>query len=213
MYNETAVERIHHYIPQAKLIAILRHPTDRAYSNYTHLIRDGREPIKTFADALAQEPLRRAKNWAWDYFYQDMGLYYKQLKRYYGKFPREQIKLLLYDELKNSPETLYAKICNFLEVDNSFKPNFDFYNNMSGSPKNRQLQQFIDQPNLLKPLIRLLLPEKIRQTTATKLRRLNLKKSAMPSEIRQHLNHFYKNDIEKLEDMTQQDLSGWRTYS
>lgn len=209
LYNENAAERIHHYIPQAKLIAILRHPTDRAYSNYTHLIRDGREPYTDFAVALAQETTRRSENWSWDYFYQDMGFYYQQLKRYYERFPREQIKVFLYDELKQDPAALFASICAFLEVDTTFQPNFEFHNNVSGYPKSKALQRFIDQPNPLKPLIRLLLSEKIRQRVATKLRRANLEKPTMAPAVRQQLNQLYKDDILQLQALIQRDLAVW----
>jgi hypothetical protein len=41
LYVPKAPERIKHYVPQAKLFAILRNPADRAYSAYVHLIRDG----------------------------------------------------------------------------------------------------------------------------------------------------------------------------
>jgi hypothetical protein len=45
LYAPQAAERIHHYIPNAKLIAVLRDPVDRAYSAYRHLVRDGRESL------------------------------------------------------------------------------------------------------------------------------------------------------------------------
>src|SRR5260370_35932481 len=52
LYHERAPERIHHHVPDAKLIAILRNPVDRAYSAYTMLLRDRRETVGDFARAL-----------------------------------------------------------------------------------------------------------------------------------------------------------------
>ena len=66
MYSTKAVERIAHYVPTAKLIAILRNPVDRAYSCYKHLI--ALEPY-SFADAILHEDKRISQNWAhlWNY--------------------------------------------------------------------------------------------------------------------------------------------------
>ena len=43
LYSPEAPAKIKQYIPQVKLIAILRNPIDRAYSGYCHLVRDGYE--------------------------------------------------------------------------------------------------------------------------------------------------------------------------
>lgn len=45
LYSPVAPARSHRYVPEMKLIAILRHPVDRAYSAFLHLLRDEREPI------------------------------------------------------------------------------------------------------------------------------------------------------------------------
>ncbi len=55
LYIAKSVERIKHYIPKAKLIAILRDPAERAYSNYLHLLKQEREPLTDFAEAIGQE--------------------------------------------------------------------------------------------------------------------------------------------------------------
>ena len=52
LYSLKAPERIRHYTPDTKIIIILRNPVDRAYSSFLHLIRDGREQIRNFAQAL-----------------------------------------------------------------------------------------------------------------------------------------------------------------
>ncbi len=53
--SSRACDRIRHHVPEAKLIAILRDPAERAYSNFLHLVRDGKEPLKDFARALRAE--------------------------------------------------------------------------------------------------------------------------------------------------------------
>ncbi len=45
-------------VPDAKLIAVIRDPVDRAYSNWTHLRCDGLEPEADFVTACRKEPDR-----------------------------------------------------------------------------------------------------------------------------------------------------------
>ena len=68
LYSEKAIQRIHHYLPDVKLIVILRNPIDRAFSCYTHLLREGYESL-SFADSLKAEEGRIHDNWAhlWHY--------------------------------------------------------------------------------------------------------------------------------------------------
>ncbi len=63
LYIPKAVERINHYIPDVKLITILRNPIERAYSAFLFQIRDELEPITDFAQALEEEKIRINKNW------------------------------------------------------------------------------------------------------------------------------------------------------
>lgn len=209
LYNEQAPQRIHTYLPHAKLIAILRHPADRAYSNYLHLIRDGREPYQNFAEALAAEPQRMAAGWAWDYYYRDMGYYARQLRRYYDLFTAVQIRIFTLEAFTAHPTATLQEMFRFLGVDPTFQPDTSFRDNVSGYPKNRALQRFIDQPNLAKPLIRALLPEKWRQKIATQLRRKNLQKPMLDPAIRADLTASYQRDIEQLAALTGQDFSLW----
>ena len=52
--------RIHHSLPRVKLIAILRHPVDRAYSSWLHRRHDFMEPIDDFHEACQAGPARAA---------------------------------------------------------------------------------------------------------------------------------------------------------
>ncbi|MCA9982244.1 MAG: sulfotransferase [Anaerolineales bacterium] len=209
LYNEQAAHRIHHYLPQAKLIAILRHPANRAYSNYLHLIRDGREPHQTFEKALAAEPQRMAEGWAWDYYYRDMGYYARQLTRYYARFPFANIRVFTYEAFASQPTNVLKEIFSFLGVDDTFEPDTSFRDNVSGYPRNRALQRFIDQPNIAKPLIRGLVPEKWRQKIATHLRQKNLQKPTPHPATIAALTDGYRADIEQLSALTKQDFSAW----
>lgn len=76
-----ACERIQHYTPNAKLIAILRQPVERAYSNFLHSRRVSIEPIKNFTDALHAEPQRQ--NWPPWFWYGQQSFYFKDIQNFW----------------------------------------------------------------------------------------------------------------------------------
>ena len=67
------------HIPDAKLIAVLRNPIERAYSAWAMLLGDGREPIGEFARALDAEGGRIRRGWEPIWHYTRMGFYAQQL--------------------------------------------------------------------------------------------------------------------------------------
>lgn len=205
LYHPRAANRIHAYVPNAKLIIILRNPVDRAYANYLHLVRDGREPAPDFSQALQQESQRIEKNWEWFWHYIQQGYYQAQIERYYQQFSQENIRIYLYEDLRDHPQTLFKSIFNFLEVDSEFIPNLSIRPNKSGKPKNRLLHQVLTQPNPIKTILKPLFPAHLRQ----KIQHRNLAKPSLSLEVRQRLLDLYQDDICRCQTLIQRDLSAW----
>jgi Sulfotransferase family len=116
LYDRSAHARIAADVPHARLIAVLRDPVDRAYSNWNHLRADGLERIPYFLDALAAEDERVANGWAPFWHYRRLGRYAEQLASLYDHFPREQVLLLRYRELVDEPIATMARVDEFLGV-------------------------------------------------------------------------------------------------
>lgn len=133
LYDPRAPHTIQHFIPHAKLIAILRHPVERGYSAFAHMIRDGREPHPDFAHALAMEDERIADRWEHIWHYTQMGFYAAQLRRYYDLFPSHQIQVYLYDDFVHNPLAVIHDIFRFLEVDARFVPDTSMRHNVASS--------------------------------------------------------------------------------
>ncbi|MCB0184312.1 MAG: sulfotransferase domain-containing protein [Caldilineaceae bacterium] len=214
IYVPDAPMQIHHYQPQMKLVAILRNPVDRAYSAYQHMRRDGREPLADFRAAIGQEDQRRQMQWSPIFSYLDMGYYALQLRRYYALFPTMQLKVLLYEDLRNRWEESYNEICTFLEVDPPAELPQLAQLNKSGTPKSELWHKILRRPHPLKARFRSLLPTPLRRKMITYLINRNL--SAPPqmgSAVRQELTERYRHDILQLQDLIQRDLSHWLTES
>lgn len=116
LYDLAAQRRIAATVPQARLIAVVRDPVDRAHSNWTHLRADGLETEADFGRALEREDDRVARGWAPFWHYARLGRYGEQLAHLYTLFLREQVLLLRYRQLAEQPERTLATVCAFLGV-------------------------------------------------------------------------------------------------
>jgi hypothetical protein len=116
LYVHEAHDRIRAVVPHAKVILLLRDPVDRAHSNWTHLWNAGLEPEADFLTACRAEEQRKAAGWAHFWHYLSQGLYGRQVQHLFSVFPREQVLLLRYRELKDAPDATLDRVCTFLGV-------------------------------------------------------------------------------------------------
>lgn len=211
LYISKAAEHIRQRLPDVKLIAILRDPVERAYSNYCHLARTGDEPFTDFLQAFRAEQTRILDNWAPFWHYKQMGLYYAQLKRYFDMFDREQIRVYLYEDLNANPLDVLQDIFRFLKVDDTFVSDVSSRYNVARTPRIRALQRFLVHPSPIKSILRPILPEKPRRYLGKGIRGLNLVpgKPPLSPEVRRELIQEFRDDILKLQDLIQRDLSRW----
>ena len=126
LFHPLAPERVAGLVPQAKLIALVRNPVDRAFSQYQHEVALGREPLP-FEDALAAEDERLrgeeermladsayfSRPW-WDYTYRARGRYAEQLERWFAAFPREQLLVVPSEDLLTEPERTHARVLEYI---------------------------------------------------------------------------------------------------
>lgn len=210
LYDERAPERIRHHIPQAKLIAILRNPADRAYSAYNMLLRDGREPIRDFARALAAEDERVRDGWEPMWHYRRVGFYSNQLRRYYELFDAAQVHIVLYDDFNARPGGVLRELFRFLQVDDQFEPDMSERHNVSLVPKYHTFHRLIAGYNPLKAAAKTVLPGGFRQRVKGNLVSRNLSTpELLPTETRQHLIEVFRSDILDLQELIDRDLSRW----
>jgi hypothetical protein len=119
--------RIHDAYPEARLIAVLRDPAARAYSQYRMLAlrdRDGRTFDAAVAEQLQPEALAaaRAQPGAMHESYVVLGEYGRLLQGYFDVFEREQLLVLFHDELERDPAAVCERAFAFLGVDPGFRP-------------------------------------------------------------------------------------------
>ena len=212
LYEPRAAAEIKRYVPEAKLIAILRNPIDRAYSHFLHMVRSGTEPLDDFAQALREEEVRIHKERTFqDYI--GRGLYYQQLKRYFGTFPQEQVRVYLYEDLSGAPLSTVQDAFRFLKVDDSFVPDVSLRRNVSGHPKYKTLDGLLRRQSRIKHAAKIYLPARMRWRLSKTFDDLKTRNLAEPppvqSKVRRHLIGVYREDILKVQELIHRDLSGW----
>jgi hypothetical protein len=111
-----AVERIWKYNPKIKLLIILRNPVERAFAHWNMQRFKGREALD-FLDAVKEEKNRATETAPLQsrrFSYVDRGFYSSQLERVFKFFPREQVKIIKFEEFRNKRSETLNSIFRFL---------------------------------------------------------------------------------------------------
>ena len=114
-----AAELIARDAPKARIVAILRHPVDRAFSHFCHFVSAGGEDLDNFAAAVREEPSRHAAGYPFTYQYLGWSRYSAQLRPFIDLFGRERVLVHLYDDLCRDAEQVVRSTFRFLGVDDT----------------------------------------------------------------------------------------------
>ena len=208
LHHQVSTETIQRYIPEAKLIAILRNPAERAYSDYLMHIRDAIEKPEPLSEIIAHRSHSA-------YFFRK-GFYYEPIKHFFDKFGKEKVKVYLYDDLCKDPQALMQNMYNFLGVDDSFVPNTGKKAQKAKVPKNQGVNNLLKTKNPLRTIaastLKVFLPLEVRQKLREGIINLNSQgKDALPlqAEDRAKMVKMFREDVLNLQDLLQKDLSPW----
>lgn len=153
MFHPAVPHRVHTVIPQARLIALLRDPVERAYSHWKERRTEGTEPL-SFVDALAAEQERTAGerarmeadpnyfSHAFDWYsYRARGCYVEHLEPWLALFPREQLLILTSEEFYRAPAATFQSVLAFLGLPAYDNVNFRVYNDRPSAPMGAPIRE------------------------------------------------------------------------
>ena len=124
-------------VPDARIVAILRQPVDRAFSHFCHMATTGGEDIDDFAEAVAAEPGRRRNGLPFNYQYLEWSRYSDQLRPYVERFGRDRVLVHLYEDLCQDGETVVRTTFRHLGVDDTEPvPPLSRHNEVRAAPDN-----------------------------------------------------------------------------
>jgi hypothetical protein len=221
-------ERIRESLGDARLIAILRNPIDRAYSHWWMRYSHSQERLG-FEDALeanqrrlergvrfdgaegpAQwlEGLRPATGGTRYGLYLDPGYYADQLERYLALFPAAQLEVVLYEDLQRDPEALTRRLWRFVGVN----PDAELRDRRPQNPARQEMQRRsawylrrLDRRLGLAPR----LPAGVKDLVRRALRGRPAVRPPMRPETHDCLARHFAPHNRRLEALLGRDLSAW----
>lgn len=190
-----AAQKIRKTIPDAKLIVCLRNPAERLFSLYMMHYRTGR------TKAPFDEEL-----FGYDAAWIKANFYWSDLKRYFDRFDRVQIKVVLFDDLRSNSMDVAKQLYRFLGVADTFSPHISV-GNRGGVPRNLVLYRFlIGAKNLIKGTG--IMPVKFKQLWGDMRPRL-MAHSEIEPQTRGNILEICRDDILRTGELINRDLSAW----
>jgi len=208
LYPNTAKE-ISKQVPNAKIIMMLRHPAERAYSQYVMNLRLGKTLSTDLINEFTEDDAKAVKGWGANHQYLSIGLYYEQIKRYYDVFPPEQILVCWYGEYRKEPQKVVRSIYEFLEVDPDFQVDTSQKLNAAGVPRFGKMNYWLNQSGIISWAKRNF-PRSLRKPFKKWMYSEGKEDiPEMSDQEREWLVNYYRSDIEKLSALLDKDLSHW----
>lgn len=211
--NESAPVTAARYVPSARLIVVLRHPVERAFSQYLHLRSEGLETCSSFEEAWDFCHLRRAAGWRPVYDYKSRGFYGAQLTRWTQHFSPDQFLILFYEDWQSNPSEVLSRIWKHVGLEPMESPIVTKENISSRQPRWQWFHRhMVDRENPVRLFAQRTLPLWVRDAVTGSMEAINLTKGpTLDPSIRRSFAGTYHDDLELVEKMTGRNLDAWRT--
>ena len=200
LWDPQAPKLIHQQVPDARIIMILRDPVARSYSHYLMGLGIGNETLpykEAMQKALASEN---------DYSSRIAmaGFYSEQVSRYLNLFPRENIKIFIFEEFIQDTKKSVQEVLDFLNVDTTIPDDVKIVDNTFDLPVGGISKHFI-RNKILRAAVRELMPG----DSAANLRKIFRKTSKKPplsNFDKKLVEEIYREDAKKLENILGRNL-------
>lgn len=208
LWFPSAAPAIHRTLPRAKLIFLLRDPAERLHTLYARTLRAG--PPISFRDwilpAIHAKPDRRLEMQRHP-IPLDCGLYATHLGRFLDLFPREQIRIHLYESYRANAPALLKDIFEFLGVDSAYPIDFSERQNETLVPRAPAVHEW--RRRLFGDAkLAGWMPAPLR----SQLRRLYNRPRGdltLAPDDRQLVVDYYRDELLRTQDLIGRDLSAW----
>ena len=219
LYSRRAAQEIRACCPGAKIIIMLRNPVDMLYSLHSQRIFSGNEDIQDFEEALAAEKDRKrglrlpeGGKHIEGGFYRDVARFSEQVRRFFDLFGKDNVFVIIFDDFKADPASVFSETLRFIGVDEGFTTDFRIIN-ANKTVRFPLLREMLrTPPPLAKGLLKIVLPKQQRESLRGMLHRFNRRpivRPLLPAEVRTRLLAEFAPDIRELADMTGKDLNHW----
>jgi len=205
LWSAHAAREIHNVNPNAKIIALVRQPVERAFSHWLMDLKNGwaKDSFVSSFEHFAASP---EKHWGNNRLYKELSLYTNALQRYYDVFPPDQILVVDFDELTQNALSTFEKVLHFLELPPHALVETEAFNR-SAMPRYGALDAAYQNKTLRRQIRKLLPAKAVRWMKQTLLSSERVSKLS-PND-RKHLMPHFEKDIERLGVMLNRDFNHW----
>jgi hypothetical protein len=220
--SRTAITNIHEFNPDARIIAMFRNPVDMVHSFHSQLLYVSEETVSDFETAWRLQERRSrgldlppASRGSFLLQYAEVGRFGSQTERLLSIFPRNQVKLILYDDFTASPQRVHEEVLAFLQLPLDHRTEFPRINE-SKKARLAWLQRFSRKPppallNAFRSLKQAVGPERL-SAVKKKVVVLNTVKGPrqpLTPEFRAELVEAFRTEVALLSRLLNRDLSHW----
>ena len=155
LFHPHAAKRAYALVPDARLIALLRDPVERAYSHYLYEVRKEREK-RPFEQAIRDEKEivsdetnkiltdgNHISSIHQRFSYLSRGEYEGQLKRWNNFFPRDKILVLSSEDLFRDPRQAMITVFRFLGLSPKMPLEFERFGSSKKLPMSDEARGFL----------------------------------------------------------------------
>ena len=221
--STTAIANIRAFNPDAKLIAMFRNPVEMVHSLHSQLLYVAEENESDFETAWRLQERRRqgealppGSRGGFLVQYFEVGRFGTQTQRMLSHFPRDQVKLILFDDFAASPQAVYDDVIAFLAIPHDGRSEFPRINE-SKRARLDWLRNFYRKPpaplrSAFRGLKRAVGGGGSISAAARKLVALNTVKEErrpMSAAFREELVSAFRDEIALLSRLLERDLSHW----
>jgi hypothetical protein len=216
LYDQASPALIKEHLGPIKIIISLRNPVDMAYSLYSHQLRKEGEHLASFEAALQAEEeryhskqfRRQCYGWHANYYYFRRGLYHDQVKRYLDTFGRDNVLVLLFDELVTDPVGITREVYRFIGVQDDYLPEIRVHNR---GGKLFNVPEFWEDRGLLQKTVSFVFSRNLLRKLPLLVAKRNLGPApAINPYTARKIAARYLNDIHRLEALIGKDLGHWK---
>ena len=220
--SAVAIRNIHQFNPEARILAMFRNPVEMVYSLHSQLLYWSEEVESDFGTAWRLQDRRRqgldlppGSKGSFLLQYEEVGRFGSQVERLLSIFPREQVKLILYDDFTASPDQVYNEVIQFLGIPHDGRNEFPRINENKRA-RLPWLRDFIRKPP--PPLqsayrsFKKAVGEEGLNTIKNKVVTLNTvteRRPPLSTALRAELVDAFREEVALLSRLMQRDLSHW----
>lgn len=217
LYSRRAAGLIRQQNPLAKIIIMLRDPVDLVHSLHSQSLYNCDEDLTDLAEALAAETDRHqgrripaTTRLPHTLLYRAIVDLEPQVKRFLDAFGEDQIHVIFFEDLKDSPASVFAGCLAFLGVD-ARVPMQATWANPNTTLRSPILERLVKRPTYVRGLVKRAAPG-IYSALYRWFHRANAvtrPRVAMEPTLRAQLRREFTPGIQALGLLTHRDLSSW----